>query len=164
MSTNSSLLYFTFPFRYDVSMKIINKRAGFEYEIIEKFEAGINLFGSEVKAIRLGHADLSGSHVRINGMEAYLINAKIFPYKYARPENYDETRTRKLLLHRKEILALKHKMDGAGLTIVPLSLYTTTRLIKLEVALAKGKKQFEKKAAIKKRDLNRDLEQNFSNQ
>ena len=144
-------------------MKIINKRAGFEYEIIEKFEAGINLIGAEVKAIRLGHADLSGSHVRIVGNEAYLINAKIFPYKYARPENYDETRTRKLLLHRKELLSLRHKMDGAGLTIVPISVYTTRTFIKAELALAKGKKQFQKRDSIKKRDLDRELEQTFKN-
>ena len=140
-------------------MKIFNKRAQFDYDIREKMEAGINLLGSEVKALRLGHADLTGSHVRIVGSEAYLINASIFPYKYARPENYDEKRSRKLLLHKKEILALKAKMDGQNLTIVPISLYTTGTLIKLEIALGKGKKQYEKKAAKKKKDLDRAMEQ-----
>lgn len=142
-------------------MKIFNKRATFDYEIREKLEAGINLLGAEVKAVRLGHADLTGSHVRIMGSEAYLINAQIFPYQYARPEQYDERRTRKLLLHRKEILALKAKMDGQNLTLVPISLYTTGTLIKLEIALAKGKKQYEKKQAKKQKDLDRDMEQEY---
>lgn len=142
-------------------MKIFNKRAQFDYEIKEKMEAGINLLGAEVKAVRMGHADLTGSHVRIIGSEAYLLNASIFPYKYARPESYDERRTRKLLLHKKEILALKAKMDGQNLTIVPISLYTTGTLIKLEIALGKGKKQYEKKAAKKKKDLDREMEQEY---
>ncbi len=140
-------------------MKIFNKRAGFDYEIKEKMEAGINLLGAEVKAVRMGHADLSGSHVRIVGHEAYLINASIFPYKYARPESYDERRSRKLLLHKQQIIALKAKMDGQNLTIVPILLYTTGALIKLEIALAKGKKQYEKKAAKRKKDLDREMEQ-----
>lgn len=139
-------------------MKIPNKKAFFDYEILEHFEAGITLTGSEVKAIRLGHADLSGSHVRIVGSEAYLINAKVFPYQYARPENYDEKRTRKLLLHKREIISLKSKIDGQNLTIVPISLYTTHHLIKLELALAKGKKKYEKREAIKKKDLQREIE------
>ncbi|MBI3070107.1 MAG: SsrA-binding protein, partial [Candidatus Levybacteria bacterium] len=90
-------------------MKITNKRAFYDYRLLDRFEAGINLIGSEVKAVRLGHADLTGSHVRILGSEAYLLNAKIFPYQYARPEGYDEKRTRKLLLHKSEIIALKSK-------------------------------------------------------
>lgn len=143
-------------------MKIANRRALYDYEIREKLEAGINLLGAEVKAVKLGHADLSGSHVRITGSEAYLINARIFPYQYARPENYDERRTRKLLLHKKEIMALKSKMDGQNLTLVPLLMYTTGGLIKLELALAKGKKQYEKKQAKKKKDLDRELEQDYA--
>lgn len=140
-------------------MKIINKRASFDYELQDRFEAGINLLGAEVKAVKLGHADLSGSHVRIVGSEVYLVNAKIFPYEYARPETYDETRTRKLLLHKKEITALRSKMEGSRLTIVPVSLYTTRHnLIKAELALARGKKQFDKRQAIKKRDLDREAE------
>lgn len=141
-------------------MKIINKRASFDYELQDRFEAGINLLGAEVKAVKLGHADLSGSHVRIVGSEVYLVNAKIFPYEYARPETYDETRTRKLLLHKKEITSLKSKMEGSRLTIVPVSLYTTRHnLIKAELALARGKKQFDKRQSIKKRDLDREAEQ-----
>ncbi len=140
-------------------MKITNRRAFFDYQLLEKFEAGINLYGAEVKAVRLGHADLTGSHVRIMGSEAYLINAKIFPYQYARPENYDERRTRKLLLHKQEIIALKSKTEGQSLTLVPVSLYTTKSFIKLEIALGKGKKQYDKKESIKKKDLQREVEQ-----
>ena len=145
-------------------MKITNKKAFFDYEILEKMEAGINLIGAEVKAVRGGHADLTGSHVRIMGSEAYLINAKIFPYKYARPENYDEQRTRKLLLHKKEIIALKSKTDGQNLTLVPLSLYTTKSFIKLEIGLGKGKKKFDKKEAIKQKDIDRDIERELEYQ
>lgn len=140
-------------------MKIINRKAGFNYIIEDKFEAGINLLGSEVKAVRLGHADLTGSFARIIGSEAYLVNCKIFPYEYARPENYDPKRTRKLLLHKKQILFLRGKTEGSSLTIVPVSLYTSGNLIKLEVGLGKIKKKFEKKEAIKKKDLDRDIEE-----
>jgi SsrA-binding protein len=140
-------------------MKIDNKRAFYDYTILEKFEAGINLYGAEVKAVRLGHADLTGSHVRIMGNEAYLINAKIFPYQYSRPEKYDEERTRKLLLHKKEIIALKSKTEGQNLTLVPLSMYTTKSFIKVEIALGKGKKQYDKKESIKKKDIERQIEQ-----
>lgn len=138
-------------------MKIVNRRAFYDYEILDRFEAGINLLGSEVKAVRLGHADLTGAHVRIIGSEAYLVNAKIFPYQYARPENYDERRTRKLLLHKQEIIALKSKTEGANLSIIPLSLYTHNHFIKVELALGKGKKKYEKKEALKKKDIEREL-------
>lgn len=140
-------------------MKIVNRRAFYDYRILEKIEAGINLIGAEVKAVRFGHADLTGSHVRIMGSEAYLINAKIFPYEYARPEGFDEKRTRKLLLHKKEIIALKSKTEGQNLTLVPVSLYTTKSFIKLEIALGKGKKQYDKKESIKAKDIQREVEQ-----
>lgn len=143
-------------------MKITNRKAFFDYELLDRLEAGINLIGSEVKAVRQGHVDLTGSFVRISGSEAYLVNAKILPYKFARPENYDERRTRKLLLHKKEIIALKSKTEGANLTIVPVSLYTTKTLIKAELAIAKSKRTFDKRQAIKKRDLERVVEETVS--
>lgn len=145
-------------------MKISNKRAFFDYQILERFEAGINLQGAEVKAVRLGQVDLTGSFVQIRGSEAYLVNAKILPYKFARPEHYDERRRRKLLLHKREILALKSKSEASNLTIVPISLYTTRNLIKAELALGKSKREFDKRQAIKKRDLARDMEEAFSDQ
>ncbi|HVA96784.1 MAG TPA: SsrA-binding protein SmpB [Candidatus Acidoferrales bacterium] len=140
-------------------MKITNRKASFDYQLLDRFEAGINLLGAEVKAVREGHVDLTGSFVRILGNEAHLVNANIFPYEYARPESYDSRRTRKLLLHKKEIISLKSKMDGSNLTIVPVSLYTKHGLIKIELALAKSKKKFDKKEAIKRRDIDRDTQQ-----
>ena len=139
-------------------MKILNRKATFDYVLQEHFEAGINLVGAEVKAVRLGHADLSGSFVRILNGEAQLVNAKIYPYAFARSDTFLETRTRKLLLHKKEIVSLKSKMDGSNLTIVPVSLYTSHNRIKLEVALAKSKKKVDKKESIKNRDIDRDTE------
>lgn len=139
-------------------MEISNRRAFYDYELLDRIEAGINLYGSEVKAVKMGHADLSGSFVRIIGSEAYLVNAKIFPYQYARPEGYDERRTRKLLLHKKEILVLKSKTDGANLALVPVSLYLKHGIIKLEVAIGKGKKAYQKREKIKQRDLDREVE------
>jgi len=137
--------------------KITNQRAFFDYQLLDRFEAGINLTGAEVKAIRLGHADLTGSFVKFQGSEAYLVNAKIFPYKYARPEGYDEKRTRKLLLHKREIVSLKSKTDGVSLTIVPVSMYTNTSHIKLQLALGKPKRRIDKRQTIKKRELDREI-------
>ncbi len=144
-------------------MKIINKRAHYDYELLERLEAGINLQGQEVKAVRLGHADLTGSFVKIIGSEAYLVNAKIFPYEFARTTDYDQSRTRKLLLHKKEIIALKSKTEGSNLTIVPVAMYTTNNLIKVELALAKPRKKFDKKEKIKKRDLEREIQRALKN-
>jgi SsrA-binding protein len=143
-------------------MKITNRKATYDYEIIETFEAGIMLTGSEVKSIRNGHADLTGSFAKIRGNEAYLVNASIFPYVNSRQENYDPKRTRKLLLHKKQILSLKAKMDGSNLTIVPLNLYTTRLLIKAELGIAKSKKAFQKKEAIKNRDIAREIEDAYT--
>ena len=143
-------------------MKIVNKKAFFDYQISERIEAGINLNGAEVKAIRGGFADLKGSFVKIIGSEAYLINVKIFPYQYARPEGYDERRTRKLLLHKKEIIALKGRTEGSNLSIIPLSIYTTKNFIKVELGLGKGKKEYQKKEAKKKKDIERSVEQELS--
>ena len=141
-------------------MKIFNKKAYFDYQILEKFEAGIHLTGPEVKSVKGGHMSLDGAFVRIVGSEAYLVNAQIFPYINARPENYDPRRTRKLLLHKKEIIALKSKTEGSNLTLVPIECYNTTHgLVKLKIALAKGKKKFEKREAKKKKDLDRQTEE-----
>lgn len=142
-------------------MKIVNHKAFFDYEILDRFEAGIHLVGSEVKSLRNGQATLDGSYVKVIGSEIYLVGAQIFPYIYARPEGYDPARTRKLLLHKKEIVSLKGKLDGANLTLVPLSWYTKGSLVKLEVGLARGKKQYEKREAKKREDQKRELEVEF---
>ena len=142
-------------------MKIVNKKAFHDYSILDRFEAGIQLTGAEVKSVKGGHAQLDGSFVRIVGSEAYLVNAQIFPFIYARPEGYDPRRTRKLLFHKSEIIRLKSKLDGANLTIVPLSWYTRGPLVKLEVGLARGKREFEKREAKRREDQKRELEREF---
>src|SRR3989344_5885039 len=120
-------------------MKIINRRAFQDYEILETFETGLVLIGAEVKSVRGGRISLEGSFVRILGSEIYLVNAHIFPYPYARPENYDPRRTPKLLLHKKEIISLKTKIASENLTLVPLECYVSKGVFKLKVGLARGK-------------------------
>lgn len=139
-------------------MRITNRRALYEYQILDKLEAGIRLTGHEVKSVKGERVSLTGSFVKIIGSEAYLINALIPLYEYARPAEYDERRTRKLLLHKSQIISLKTKLATSNLTLVPLSLYTKNGFIKIEIGLGKGKKAYEKREAIKKRDLQKDLE------
>lgn len=134
-----------------------NKKAFFDYEIIEKFQAGIELKGYEVKSIKTGHINLTGSFVVLKQTdkplpEAYLINAHIPIYKYASVENYNPTRTRRLLIRKSEVAYLVGKKQAQGLTLIPLSVYTKNNLIKLEFGLAKGKKKEDKRETIKKRE------------
>ncbi|MFH0749909.1 MAG: SsrA-binding protein SmpB [Candidatus Gottesmanbacteria bacterium] len=142
-------------------MKIINRKAPFEYTIVDRIEAGIALAGSEVKSLRLGHGKLEGAFVKILNGEAYLVNAEITMYPYARPNGYDPKRTRKLLLHKKELISLQSKLESAKLTLIPLSWYTKGPQMKLEIGLARGKKQYEKREIKKKKDLQRELEVDF---
>src|SRR3989337_1022826 len=142
-------------------MKITNRRAFHDYTILGTYETGIQLLGPEVKSIKGGRMSLAGSFVKIIGSEIYLVNAQIFPYEYARPEGYDPKRTRKLLLHKKELIHLKSKIEGANLTLVPLSWYTRGPLIKLEVGLARGKKQYEKRETKRREDQKRELERDY---
>lgn len=137
---------------------VVNKKAPANYKIEERLEAGIVLLGSEVKAVRGGHADLTGSYVKIIGSEAYLVNSKIIPYKFARLESYDDARTRKILLHKKEIIALKSRTIQGNYTLIPLSLYERNHHLKLEIGLARGFKQYEKKRRLKELDIQREAE------
>lgn len=139
-------------------MKIEHKSAYFDYQILEEFEAGVALIGAEVKSIKLNHASLEGSFVKLVGNDVYLLNAQIYPYEFAHQEGYDPKRTRKLLLHRKEIIAIRSKIQGSNLTLIPLAWYTKKGLIKLKIGLAKGKKEYQKKEKIKRRDIDRDTE------
>lgn len=139
-------------------MKIVNKRAYHDYTILDTIEAGINLLGAEVKSVKGGKMSLIGSFVKIVGSEVYLVNAEIFPYPYARPEGYDPRRTRKLLLHKKEIISLKTKLQSSSLTLVPLECYNSHGIVKLKIGLAKGKKEYEKREKIKKKDIERDVQ------
>ncbi|MCL4382251.1 MAG: SsrA-binding protein SmpB [Patescibacteria group bacterium] len=141
-------------------MRIGNRRAYHDYQLLEKIEAGLELTGPEVKSVKEGHLSLEGSFVKIIGTEAYLVNAQIHPYSNAPAEGYDPKRTRKLLLHKKEIMALKGRLQQSNLTLIPLSCYTTSHsFIKLEIALARGKKQYEKREALKRKDLERQVEE-----
>ncbi len=144
---------------------ITNRKAHFNYEILETFEAGIVLSGHEVKAIRLGRGKLEGSHVIIRGKEAFLVGASIAVYQEANtPKGYDQERARKLLLSKKELAHLEEKGEQAGLTLVPLKWYNNGRSVKLELALARGKKKQDKRESIKERDTKRDIGRILKNQ
>lgn len=137
--------------------KIFNRRARFDYQLLKNFEAGIALTGAEVKSIKEGHLQLEEAFARFKEGELWLTNAHIHPYRFAANENYDPYRDRKLLLHQKELLELSQKTQAGGLTMVPVSCYTKGQQIKLEIAIARGKKKYEKREAIKKRDLEREI-------
>ncbi len=144
---------------------IQNKKATFNYEILETFEAGITLSGHEVKAVRSGMGSLLGAFVIIRGAEAFLVKATITPYQPVNtPKSYDPERARKLLLHRKEITKLQKFLNTAGLTIVPISLYNKKSNIKLEIALVRGKKKADKRESIKERDTKRDIQRTLKQQ
>jgi len=133
----------------------INPRAKFDYHILEKFEAGIVLFGYEAKAVKTNKISLKGSYVTIKRGEAWLINAQISPYQPKNtPLEYDQTRSRKLLLKKKEISSLIGKTKQKGLTLMPLRVYTKQNRVKLEFGLAKGKRKIDKREKIKKREFN----------
>jgi len=135
-----------------------NKKARFDYEILEPFEAGLVLTGQEVKSVRDNKMGLNGAYVTIARGGMWLVGGHIPRYPQAGPiEGYDPDRTRRLLLHRREINKLAGKLEQKGLTLVPLSVYTKGSKIKLEFGLARGKKTFEKRESIKKRDLDRDI-------
>ena len=140
-------------------MKIINRKFHREYQELEKIEAGIVLSGAEVKSVRTGSLKLEDAFVKMIGNEAYLINADIPIYKFTRPAGYDPKRSRKLLLHKKELLRFKIKLQSGGnLTIAPISCYNKGPLIKVEIALVKGRKDVEKRKLEKKRDVQREQE------
>ncbi len=142
-----------------MSAYIQNKKATFNYEILERFEAGVMLSGFEVKAVRNGMGNLLGAYITLRDHEAFLIKATITPYQAANtPKDYDPERPRKLLLNHKEITRLEKELNTAGLTIVPISLYNKKSKIKLEIALVRGKKKADKRESIKERDTKRDIQ------
>jgi len=143
-------------------MRIVNRFIK-SYKPIEKFEAGIVLLGLEVKALRAGHADITGSYVRILGSEAYLVNGKIFPYEFSRIEGYQEDRTRKLLLHKREIIALKSKLDQGKFTLVPLSIYLKNGNFKIEIAMVESKNKREKRRDRRQETIEREQERELKN-
>ncbi|MBI2627724.1 SsrA-binding protein SmpB [Candidatus Nomurabacteria bacterium] len=139
-----------------------NRKAYFNYEILEKYEAGIELLGAEVKSVRGGQMSLEGAFVIVRGSEAYLINANIPPYQVKNtPKDYDPSRNRKLLLTKKEIAELTGSERNKSLTIVPISVYNKGRKIKVEIALVKGKKKYDKRETLKKRDTDREIRREY---
>ena len=144
--------------RLNMSNYAENRKARFNYEILEKYETGIELLGTEVKSVRGGQMSLEGAFVIIRGGEAFIINANIPPYQPKNsPKDYDSLKNRKLLLTKKEIAELAESEKNKSLTIVPISVYNKNRKIKLEIALVKGKKKFDKRETIKKRDTDREI-------
>lgn len=135
-----------------------NRKVFFDYEILEKFSAGLELTGQEVKSVRAGQCNLRGAFVGVRGNEVYLVGAEIPAYQPKNaPADYDSRRTRKLLVSKKEMEELRDAESTKGLTIVPLSVYNKGRFLKIDIAIARGKKKFDKRQAIKKRDVERDL-------
>ena len=139
-------------------IEINNRKAKFDYQIFDTLEAGIVLTGTEIKAIRQGNCNLKESYIIIRQNEAYILNMHISHYEEGNIFNHEETRTRKLLLHKKEILKLNDKIRISGYTVVPLRLYFKKNKAKIEIALAKGKKTYDKREAIKQRDISRDIQ------
>lgn len=140
-----------------------NRKAKFEYELFETFEAGIELRGTEIKSIRAGQVSLSESYVRTNGSQAWLVGAHIAPYDQASVFNHDPERDRRLLLHKREIKSLWDGVRLKGMTIVATKLYLKDGLAKIEISLAKGKRQYDKRESIKKRDMERDVNRVMDN-
>jgi SsrA-binding protein len=141
-----------------VRIVVTNKKASFNYELLEKFEAGISLRGTEVKSIRQGKVSLKESYAEIKKGEAFLVNCHISPYEAASWFNHDPTRERKLLLHRREIKRLTGKIQEKGLTLIPTKVFFNDKgKVKVEVALAKGKRAYQKREAIRERDRDREL-------
>ena len=137
-------------------IEIKNKKAYFDYTILEEIEAGISLVGTEIKSVRKGSVDLKDSFITIKNNEAFILNMYIAKYEQGNIFNHEERRTRKLLLHKKEIKKLKEKVSTEGLTLIPLKLYFKKNYVKVLIGLCKGKKLYDKRASIKERDLKRE--------
>lgn len=146
-------------------MKIVsqNKKAYHDYFILDTYEAGIELKGTEIKSVRKGSTNLKDAFIRIKNDEAYIENMHIAPYEQGNRFNHEPLRTRKLLLHRKEIKKLQKEVKENGLTIIPTKLYFNTSKVKVEVALARGKKLYDKRQDLKAKDAKRDVERALKN-
>ena len=138
-----------------------NRKAFHDYHIDDKYEAGISLVGTEVKSLRAGSANLKESYVIIKDGEAYLFNCHISPYSHGNLQNHEPLRTRKLLLHKKEISRLWGSISQKGYTIVPLKIYFKNGKAKVEIGLGRGKRQYEKRATIKEKEANREIERHM---
>jgi len=144
-------------------MEINNRKVNFDYEIVDTYETGIVLQGTEIKSIRDGKANLKDSYAIIKNDELYLLNMHISSYEQGNRFNHEETRTRKLLMHKKEILKLKNKLEIEGFTLVPIKLYFKGSKAKILLGLAKGKKTYDKRESIKKKDIERQVAKELKN-
>ena len=142
-------------------MEILNRKARFNYDIIDTIECGIVLKGTEIKSIRAGKANIKDSYGIIKNNEAYILNMHISPYENGGVFNHEETRTRKLLLHKNEILKLKNKLELEGFTLIPLKVYFVDGKAKIELGLCKGKKLYDKREDVKKRDIEREIAKKY---
>ena len=144
---------------------IENRKAKFNYELMERYEAGIELVGSEVKMLRKGQGSLEGAYVVIRGGEAYITNMTIPPYQPKNmAEGYDPVRNRRLLLSKKILGELANTDGKKGLTIIPISVYNKKRFLKIEIAVARGKKQFDKRETIKRRESDREISRSLKSE
>lgn len=144
-------------------MEIINRKARHDYFIEDVYEAGIVLTGTEIKSVRSGNANIKDSYGIVRDHEIYLLNMFISQYKEGNIFNHNESRTRKLLLHKKEIKKIEQKIELQGFTIIPLKLYFKNNILKVELGICKGKKDFDKRETIKERDIKRNLEKTLKN-
>ena len=142
----------------DVKVVATNRKAAHEYFLGERYEAGLALTGSEIKSVRAGQISLAEAYIQINGLEAWLMDSHIAPYEHSGIFNHEPRRPRKLLLHRNEIKSLWDDVRKKGITVIPTRVYLKKGLAKVEIAVAKGKKLYDKRQAIAKRDAERDIE------
>ena len=142
-------------------MEILNRKARYDYIIEDEYETGIVLTGTEIKSIRLGKANIKDSYAIIRNEEIYLLNTHISAYDKGNIFNHEETRTRKLLMHKKEIKKLNNKLILEGYTLIPLKIYFVRGRAKVLIGLCKGKKNYDKRESIKERDINREMQKNY---
>ncbi|MCI7241823.1 MAG: SsrA-binding protein SmpB [Bacilli bacterium] len=142
-------------------MEILNRKANYDYLITDTFEAGLVLTGTEIKSVRNGKVNIKDSYAIIKNDEMYLLNTHISIYEEGNIFNHDETRTRKLLMHKKEILKLRDKVNMEGYTLIPLKIYFVKSKAKVLIGLAKGKKNYDKRETIKERDTLREMQRNY---
>ncbi|MEG0025911.1 MAG: SsrA-binding protein SmpB [Bacilli bacterium] len=144
-------------------MEINNRKARYDYEIFDTYEAGIVLCGTEIKSIRNGKANLKDSYAIVKNDEVLLLNMHISPYDFGNVFNHEETRTRKLLLHKKEIKKIKVKLETKGYTLIPIKLYFKKNYVKILLGIAKGKHTYDKRESLKEKDMLRNVQRELKN-
>ena len=144
-------------------MEIYNRKAKHDYFIEDTYEVGIVLTGTEIKSVRAGNANIKDSYGVIKNNEIFLLNMFISQYKEGNIFNHDETRTRKLLLHKKEIKKINEKVNNQGLTLIPLKLYFKNNILKVELGICRGKKNYDKREALKEKDIKRNIDRQLKN-